>query len=350
MWFRYHNAKARIKSLAGRVGRWFARLRIMYHKKGKKMTDKNDNSGAPANLGWLADAPLFIDTQEVASFYDAIVRPPGAAKQLTYKVTKGFKAGVGAKLGLEAEADTGAILAKLSSWFPSLKAKISGEGKAVAEMNKDTEEEVLIESIDTPQRQLIQLAVHYLLNYPERLSIVKDIANETDWRKPQFIAQSPRSIVFLDFPSLEQAQGAKFCPTSLIPTAAEFEKSGIKLLYQKLRGEREFPPKYEEPKLANDQREARKEYWNWFAKNFSARQAMIVVEEAAPGEKIRWIDYRVPLNSEGDTVHLHINPRGNEDTGVFAYNLVKRGFKHGLRIVGTVKSEPDVNVLAIYEK
>ena len=36
--------------------------------------------------------------------------------------------------------------------------------------------------------------------------------------------------------------------------------------------------------------------------------------------------------------------------GYFAYNFIKRGFKHGLRLVGTLKSEPDMNVLAIYEK
>ncbi len=33
------------------------------------------------------------------------------------------------------------------------------------------------------------------------------------------------------------------------------------------------------------------------------------------------------------------------DTGVFAYNFVPRGFNYGLRIVGTLKSGPDVNVL-----
>jgi hypothetical protein len=27
-----------------------------------------------------------------------------------------------------------------------------------------------------------------------------------------------------------------------------------------------------------------------------------------------------------------------------------RGFKHGLRVVGTLKSEPDLNVLGIFER
>ena len=78
---------------------------------------------------------------------------------------------------------------------------------------------------------------------------------------------------------------------------------------------------------------------------------MVVVEEAASKHgRIRWIAYRVPVTAEGDTLHLHIVPAAIYDTGTFAYNFIKRGYKHGIRLVGTLKSEPDMNVLAIYEK
>jgi hypothetical protein len=78
---------------------------------------------------------------------------------------------------------------------------------------------------------------------------------------------------------------------------------------------------------------------------------MLAVEAAATQHgRIHWIDYRLPLTQDGDTLHLHICPAGKYDTGVFAYNFIKRGFKHGARLVGTLKSEPDMNVLAIYEK
>ena len=40
------------------------------------------------------------------------------------------------------------------------------------------------------------------------------------------------------------------------------------------------------------------------------------------GGRPRWIDYRVPVNDEGDTIHLHVVGHGEHDTGVFAYNLV----------------------------
>jgi hypothetical protein len=96
----------------------------------------------------------------------------------------------------------------------------------------------------------------------------------------------------------------------------------------------------------------RKEYWLRFQEKFSATKAMVAVEDAAKAAKgrIRWIDYRLPITDRGDTLHLHFCPAGEFDAGVFAYNLIKRGFKHGLRLVGTLKSEPDMNVLAVYDR
>ena len=94
-------------------------------------------------------------------------------------------------------------------------------------------------------------------------------------------------------------------------------------------------------------------YWSWFSDHWNANKAIQVIEnEVGTGGRPRWIDYRVPIEGADTphTIHLHVVAHGEFDTGVFAYNLVKRGWKHGLRVVGTLKSEPDVNVLAIYEK
>jgi hypothetical protein len=105
------------------------------------------------------------------------------------------------------------------------------------------------------------------------------------------------------------------------------------------------------PKDQNALRAERREYWASFDNRFDARKAMAVIEEAAcENARISWIDFRLPLSEEGDTLHLHICANGKYDAGVFGYNFVTRGFKHGLRLVGTLKSEPDMNVLAIYEK
>jgi hypothetical protein len=68
-----------------------------------------------------------------------------------------------------------------------------------------------------------------------------------------------------------------------------------------------------------------------------------------PGGRPRWIDYRMTLDT-GETLHLHLVARGDYDTGIFAYNLIRRGQRYGLRIVGSLKSQPALNVLAIYDK
>src|SRR6266566_6181534 len=52
-----------------------------------------------------------------------------------------------------------------------------------------------------------------------------------------------------------------------------------------------------------------------------------------------WIDYRVTLDT-GELLHFHVVAHGDYDTGVFAYNLVRRGERYGMRIVGSLKSQP----------
>jgi hypothetical protein len=52
---------------------------------------------------------------------------------------------------------------------------------------------------------------------------------------------------------------------------------------------------------------------------------------------------------DSTTLHLDVSARGDYDTGVFAYNFIRRGERYGLRIVGSLKSKPALNVLAAYE-
>ncbi|MGA2716134.1 MAG: hypothetical protein ABSG41_23795 [Bryobacteraceae bacterium] len=143
-------------------------------------------------------------------------------------------------------------------------------------------------------------------------------------------------------------------PTRIIPTAAEFSNGKIIQIYRHLTFvENETLPEYPDSRQSpGGLGDARREYWKWFDKNYSATKAMIAVEDAAAdnGGRINWIDFRLPISSTGDTLHLHVCPGGKFDTGTFAYNFIKRGHKHGLRLVGTLKSEPDMNVLAIYDK
>jgi hypothetical protein len=58
----------------------------------------------------------------------------------------------------------------------------------------------------------------------------------------------------------------------------------------------------------------------------------------------------VPLNDSVKTMHLPIEVAGKYSTGTFAYRMIRRGFGHGMRVVGALRDGPDVNVLGIYEK
>jgi hypothetical protein len=49
-------------------------------------------------------------------------------------------------------------------------------------------------------------------------------------------------------------------------------------------------------------------------------------------------------------MHLHIDVAGKYNAGTFAYRLIRRGEGHGMRVVGSLRDGPDVNVLALYEK
>ena len=52
---------------------------------------------------------------------------------------------------------------------------------------------------------------------------------------------------------------------------------------------------------------------------------------------------------DSTTLYLDVSARGDYDTGVFAYKFIRRGERYGLRIVGSLKSKPALNVLAAYE-
>jgi hypothetical protein len=72
-------------------------------------------------------------------------------------------------------------------------------------------------------------------------------------------------------------------------------------------------------------------------------------EVIGTGGRPRWIAYRMTF-SNGTTLHLDVSARGDYDTGIFAYNFIRRGERYGLRIVGSLKSQPALKVLAAYEK
>jgi hypothetical protein len=305
-------------------------------------------------LNWLADAPLFIDAEQVGRFYDAVVRPHSRLVEWSQtnltSTTRKFEASgsAGGKLDV-AEILGGLGVGTLLSGLATAEASLAGKGTYEGE-DDDTRSWKYV-PIETPQRQLLALTAFYASQHWNRIFLVGD-PSSPQWRAPSSISAVPRSLVFLDLPGTESPPNATGWVTMLIPTAAEFGNGKIVPLYPELKREGgEEPPTYPERAPGGDLPAERAAYWSWFSKDFSAKRAMRVVEKAASDNgRIHWIDYRTPISAKGDTLHLHVSPRGAFDTGTFAYNFIKRGYKHGIRIVGTLKSEPDMNVLAIYEK
>lgn len=290
------------------------------------------------SLAWLADAPLFIDKDQVASFYDAVVRPEGQQGKTVISLER-FK-GQTTKLegSVEGEISVSKILTTLLP-FLDIKAKVGGKGGYEQSGSQKRGETVEFSPIETPQRQLVHLALHYLTNLPDRVRIIGD-PTRPGWCNQDFISALPRALMFVDFPPR----------TKFIPMAAEVSAGEVVTIFDKLKIGEACPPDPPESDTSSPEHDAAwAEYWAWFEK-VSAKIATETVEKViAKGGRVQWIDYRVPLPNQWP-LHVHVCGRGQFDTGIFAYNLVKRGFNHGLRVVGTLKSDPDLNVLAIFEK
>lgn len=296
---------------------------------GTSSHDLATDLGIPPALLWVRDAPLFIDEDNLLRFYDAVVRP--AFKEntpLKLKLSEEKKKDLEAKFGIKA---------KTTTWLSGLigvDVDVSGEGKRGWMSSNKSENEVTLEPISTPQRQLVQLIAFYLLNQPERL-LIGGIDAPLNWHQSGASAAVPRALVFIDLPP----------HTKIIPMAAEFQKGEVVAIYASLRG-----PNGETPPGPFDRKDKEK-YWGWFANNFNAGRSVEAIEKATSGNsKIEWIDFRVPLNAKPDTMHLHLEARGRYFTGALAYMIVRRSEGHGLRVVGTLKDGPDINVLALYEK
>jgi hypothetical protein len=100
--------------------------------------ENSQSGGLPENIAWLADAPMFIDADQVARFYDAVVRPEGEAGTTTLQMTEQKVKELKGKLGLKTSAQLtlGELFESLSNLLPSLKDEI--EGSATGEEKTET--------------------------------------------------------------------------------------------------------------------------------------------------------------------------------------------------------------------
>lgn len=301
--------------------------------------DATNASPPEVPLAWLADAPLFIDAEQISAFYDAVVMPENDTDKISIS-TKDValsKTSVTGKVG--AKVGTGALLATI---FPFLDAEASAEGAGGHERSKGAERADVIElrPIRTPHRQLVQLALHYAANLPNRVCYLRD-GNWGRLLDPLYIAEIPRALVFLDLLPRQP----------IIPLATELATGRVVTLFDELAAEmsknvRSLPPSYP---MADD-REVTRRYWEWYSANYSPIAAMNVLERGiGEGGLARWVDYRLKMTDD-ESLHFSMRGRGKFATGIHAFSTIFRGHEHGLRIVGTVKSGPDLSVLALFEK
>jgi hypothetical protein len=292
-------------------------------------TEDKDTRRIRKALLWLKDAPLVIDDENLARFYDAIVRP-------AYKENAPRTLRLTAAQREELQKTLGAtVKAGLSGLFGMFSAEAEGTAQRQKTVGADRgiEEELILEPISTPQRQLEQLIIYYSLIQPERL-LIGDLSALLQWHESGLGRDMPRALCLVDVPA-----GTRF-----IPMAAEFENGKVARLFDDLaRKAGEQLPPYD--------RDRKAEYWTRLAALAEPAFAAEVIEEASGGHgKIEWIDFRVLLNEAARTAHLHLEPRRRYFTGAFAYMVVRRSVGHGIRMVGTLKDGPDINVLALYEK
>jgi hypothetical protein len=319
------------------------------------MTDPTINEAFLQSSGgrtvvWLADAPMFIDADQISALYNAVAKPEHETEKITLNLEKSREFRIEGKVSVEGEIG---VAKWLGTVFPFLdaKGKVGAEVAPSGQSESKEGTEIELRPVDTPQRQLVQLALHYWINLPYRTRAVSESLSG-DWLESSFITALPRGLVFVEFPP----------QTAFMPMAAEVEGGAVEVIYPDLIAsfvapkDKDKVPTYPEPAYFKDKPEElnkkRHEYWNFFRNNFSSTASVEAIERriSTAAKPIRWIDYRIPLGDEMPYLHLHVAPRSRYDTGTFAYQLVKRGYKHGLRVVGTMKSEPAMNVLAIFER
>lgn len=294
------------------------------------------------HLWFLIDIPLFIDAVSVGQLFDAMVRPEW--REIGRQRTEG-------------QTDTASLTGKGQiagganiPLFLKGEVKLGLEGGVNSQVSGSTA--VSEESNRSPEMNLEKIVNHYVADFPNRLLYVTDNLEELvdldgktySWASVDTLFQEPgiRPLVVLDLPP-----GVK-----LMPMFAETVDGEDVPLYERLTealgikrtipspGDRQHPDYAAKQAL----------HWDAYATAFDSEIAMRVVESARA--RLHWIDYRVcaPGAFGVSPLHLNILARGAYANGTFAYKFIRRADHVGIRIIGTLKRDKDVNVLGVYER
>jgi hypothetical protein len=120
-------------------------------------------SDSEPDLSWLADSPVFIDSQQIGAFYDAVVGPAFRTVELQISAGKTER--------LEKSAG-GRLSAGLPRLFPWLRVDADVETQRTAARDRHEDQSAVLKPIESAARQLVELSLHYLVNQPERICVV----------------------------------------------------------------------------------------------------------------------------------------------------------------------------------
>ena len=295
---------------------------------------------------FLVDAPMFTDNSLIDRFHDAVIRPESiVTAESDQRATKEETA---RKLGVTGQGKASV------PFVVDLALKGNFENRF-----KRGEEASYTRQLDiprTPERLLEEIVAFYLANFPERVlrvfpkeRKVSDATGSektgTDTLDAVCDTPGPRPIVLIDAPP----------GTKIMPMAGEFVNGHLDVIYDDLVASlstADEPLKKFSRGMSEDDKAQR---WGELVSKFDARVAMHVLEGAGRkhGEvRFEWIDFRMPWGNVGNPspLHLHIVPAGRYSMGTFAHAFVRRADSNGVRIVGTLKTGGDINVLAMYER
>lgn len=333
---------------------------------------------------FLADAPMFIDGPLVERLYDAIFRPEvqlvsiaeGKASEYAGKLSGAAKAGGEIALKLPP------ALSLFGLDIASGKASAELSGSAEATGKQGSSNSSTFAAIRTPERHLEKLISLYVEQYPQRLLWVKndlvaiqnledpskllswaDIEGEntgtngvvgTGKNKDGLLGdgKGPRPIIVLDLDA--EAMLMPMYGELTNGTDCELLKDFLKAKADRAKDDF-LLPKYPSGPGATKQEITL--YWEKVTECFDSQAVLRAIETASSGKTARfdWIDFRLlckKSNGQSPVMppHLHFMSRGEYPAGIFAYHLVRRAYRFGIRIVGTLKKGQDINVLAVYER
>jgi len=308
-------------------------------------------SGAPSpadealrKLWWLTDVPTFINEALVDRLYSAIIRPEYVLLQRS-ETTEQTRS-----LTSSSEAEAGGELSLPTFW------KLGAKGKVGAEVGEGSSRgtQVTKQFVQSVERRLQDIISHYGVNHPDRLlfeqagqsGLVNLSGEGRDWDEAVALLDipGPRPLLFIELdrsvPILPMAGGTQAGRTVLLSLKmiAEMEKRGGSIP--------DFPR--DDDKNAQKKKTA---HWDALLRHYDNREARrIVADSFGDDHRLEWIDFRIKVGTRRRPVHVHFVAEGKYHAGEFAYNLVRRGFKEGLRLVGQLKRGCDISIISVYER